>query len=187
MTQSVTRLLKLAEAPIPVPSVRPTAEIPETSGWPILGNAVDLAGGVREFPAREYRKHGPIFRVRALHHRFIALVGPEANVFLAQISGAHFRSYEPYRDFAADSGGHRFVLALEDLGAMKTITQVGGANAEQAQLVIREIAGFQGQFWEAADAPSLSAGGPFLSLRRVGFLALSRCGYRAYRLGSAAI
>ena len=46
---------------------------------------------------------------------------------------------------------------------MKTVTQIEGANAEQAQLAIREIARFQGQFWEAADDPSLAACGPFIT------------------------
>ena len=72
-----------------------------------------MAGDVRAFLTREYRKHGPIFRLRALHHSFIALVGPEANVFLGRISGTHLRSYEPYREFAVAMGGHRVMLNMD--------------------------------------------------------------------------
>ena len=80
---------------------------------PLLGNVFDMVGNVREFLAREYRRHGPIFRVRALHHRYIAMVGPEANEFLARISGTHLRSYEPYRELGAALGTHRFMLNMD--------------------------------------------------------------------------
>ena len=110
--QSVARALRAAEAP-PIPSVRPATEIPEASGWPLLGSAIDMGGDIRGFLTREYRKHGPIFRVRALHHRFIAMAGPEANVFLARISGTHLRSYEPYREFGSAMGGHRVMLNMD--------------------------------------------------------------------------
>ena len=97
----------------PAKTVRPHDEIPEVRGWPVAGNAFQMAGDVREFLARNYRKHGPIFRIRAFGYRFIALVGPEANVFLARISGTHLRSHEPYRDFGVAMGGHRVMLNMD--------------------------------------------------------------------------
>ena len=101
----VTEAIRQIEAPPPSPSyVRPAAEIPRAAGLPLLGNAFGMARDVREFLLREYQRHGPIFRVGALHHRWIALVGPEANVFAARISPTHFRSWEPYSDFGAALG-----------------------------------------------------------------------------------
>ena len=72
-----------------------------------------MAGDVRGFLARNYRKHGPIFRIRAFGYRFIALVGPEANVFLTGISGTHLRSHEPYREFGVAMGAHRIMLNMD--------------------------------------------------------------------------
>ena len=97
----------------PAKTVRPHEEIPEVQGLPFVGNAFQMAGDVRDFLARSYRKHGPIFRVRAFGYRFIALVGPEANVFLARVSGTHLRSHEPYREFGVAMGGHRVVLNMD--------------------------------------------------------------------------
>ena len=97
----------------PAKLVRPPEEIPEVPGLPLAGNAFRMAGDLRDFLARNYRKHGPIFRIRAFNHRFIALVGPEANVFLARISGTHLRSYEPYRDFGIAMGAHRVMLNMD--------------------------------------------------------------------------
>ena len=94
-------------------TVRPHEAIPEVPGLPVAGNAFRMAGDVREFLARSYRKHGPIFRIRAFGHRFIALVGPEANVFLARISGTHIRSHEPYRKFGVAMGAHRVMLNMD--------------------------------------------------------------------------
>ena len=96
---------------------------------------------------------------------------------LAKWLSLHRREYVFYQDIAAlgcirvpslfygdyDRRSNRSVLVLEDLGGMNSISQVQGATVEQAQRAIREIAGFQGRFWEVANDPSLSACGPFLS------------------------
>ena len=68
-----------------------------------------------------------------------------------------------YGDF--DTRGHRFVLVLEDLGGMEAIPQIDGVGADRARRAIREIAGLQGRFWEAADEPALAACGAFLTAR----------------------
>ena len=106
------RTIKPAAPPPKI--VRPYEEIPEVPGWPVAGNAFQMAGDIREFLAKNYRQHGPIFRLRAFGHRLIALVGPEANVFATQISGTHLRSYEPYREFSVAFGGaHRNMLNMD--------------------------------------------------------------------------
>lgn len=97
----------------PANVVRPPEDIPEVPGLPVAGNAFEMAGDVRGFLARNYRQHGPIFRIRAFGFRFIALVGPEANVFAARISGTHLRSHEPYREFGAAMGAHRVMLNMD--------------------------------------------------------------------------
>ena len=94
-------------------SVRPGRDIPEAAGLPLLGNAFGMAGDLRGFLLREYQKHGPIFRIRALHYRWVALVGPEANVFAAQNSATLFRSWEQYHEFSAALGAHRVLLSMD--------------------------------------------------------------------------
>ena len=98
---------------------------------------------------------------------------------LAKWLSLHRREYVFYRDIAASGHirvpsllygdyalrSHRSVLVMEDLAGMRSISQVDGATEAQTQRAIREIAGFQGQFWEARDDPSLSACGGFLSAR----------------------
>ena len=105
------RTVKPAAPPAKI--VRPREEIPEVRGLPFAGNAFQMAGDVRDFLARNYREHGPIFRIRAFGYRFIALVGPEANVFLARVSGTHVRSHEPYREFGVAMGAHRVMLNMD--------------------------------------------------------------------------
>ena len=94
-------------------TVRPHEEIPEVPGLPFAGNAFRMAGDVRGFLMENYLKYGPIFRIGAFGHRFIALVGPEANVFCGQISGTHLRSHEPYREFGVAAGAHRVMLNMD--------------------------------------------------------------------------
>ena len=102
-----------AQPPPAAPSVRPADEIPEAEGLPVLGNVFGMAGDLRGFLLREYQRHGPIFRVRALNLRWVALVGPEANVFADQNSATHFRTWEQYHQFGAALGAHRVLLSMD--------------------------------------------------------------------------
>ena len=103
----------VATPPPAPPAVRPFAEIPQAAGLPLLGNVFGMAKDVPAFLLREYRQHGPIFRVQALHYRWVALVGPEANVFAMQNAPTHFRSWEPYHEFSAALGAHRVLLTMD--------------------------------------------------------------------------
>ncbi len=102
-----------AQPPPAAPSVRPADEIPEAEGLPVLGNVFGMAGNLRGFLLREYQRHGPIFRVRALNLRWVALVGPEANVLADRISATHFRTWEQYHQFGAALGAHRVLLSMD--------------------------------------------------------------------------
>lgn len=106
------RQIKAQPPPAP-PSVRPADEIPEADGLPVLGNVFGMAGDLRGFLLREYKRHGPIFRVRALSLRWVALVGPEANVLADRISATHFRTWEQYHELGAALGAHRVLLSMD--------------------------------------------------------------------------
>ena len=132
---------------------------------------------------------GNLFRCRliarggvAAHPASIIVKIPTSNALafrLARWMSLHRREYVFYRDIAPhgrvrapslfygdlDARSHRFVLVLEDLGAMEAIPQIDGVGVERARRAIREIAGFQGRFWEAADEPALAACGTFLTAR----------------------
>ena len=88
-------------------------KIPEVPGLPIAGNAFRMAGDLVDFLRGNYRKYGPIFRIRAFGYRFIALVGPEANVLLTKHSGTFFRSHEAYQEFSVAMGAHRALLNMD--------------------------------------------------------------------------
>ena len=116
--QSVARALRVAEPP-PVPSVRPAAEIPKVPGWPVLGNAVDMAGDLRGFLTRHYLELGPIFQVSALSSRFIALAGPEANNFVQKNGRIFLRSYETWRGFNSDMGAKDALMGMDGPGHVR--------------------------------------------------------------------
>ena len=99
---------------------------------------------------------------------------------LAKWLSLHRREFVYYRDIAPhtrmrvpsllygdlDARSHRFVLVLEDLGGMEAIPQSVGVGVERARRAVREIAGLQGRFWEAAGEPALAACGEFLNARQ---------------------
>ena len=102
-----------AKPKAPAPAVRPASEIPHTEGLPLLGNVVGMAGNIDRFLVQEFRKHGPIFKLRALNQHFIAMVGPEANVFASKSGAKHFRSFEAYYSFTAALNAHRVMLSMD--------------------------------------------------------------------------
>ena len=112
--REVAAAIKEIEPPPPAPArVRPPEEIPQASGWPIVGNALDMAGDVREFLTREYRKHGPVFRVRAFNQRFIVLAGPEAMEYLTKIASTHLRTYELWGNFCSAAGSLHIIMSMD--------------------------------------------------------------------------
>ncbi len=86
---------------------------PAAPGIPVAGNAFSLAGDVRAYLTREYRRLGPVFRVRAFKRRITVLAGPEANMFLVKEGRNHLRSAEAWRDFAAELGAERAVMSMD--------------------------------------------------------------------------
>ena len=119
--REVAAAMRRIEPPAPVATaVRPHDEIPQASGWPLAGNAFDMAGDLREFLTREYRKHGPIFRIRAFNRRFIAFAGPEAMVFLSKIGNTHLRSHEFWRSFNYATGTSRLVVSMDGPEHLRT-------------------------------------------------------------------
>lgn len=66
---------------------------PRAPGVPLLGNALSMKGDAQAFLVSQYRKLGPIFRIRALSHEVTVMAGPEANRFL-RTDGDEFLSSE---------------------------------------------------------------------------------------------
>ena len=109
--QSVTKAIqKLDRDPPTAP--RRFKEIPQAPGLPLIGNAIDMVGDIGTFIATQYSNLGPIFRVRALNRRFIVLVGPEANSFVAR-GNKYFSNYEPWQHFQMDIGASRMLISME--------------------------------------------------------------------------
>ena len=109
--RSVTEAIR-AIGPPPVPASRRPREIPHAPGLPLIGNALSMAGDIGAFVVAQYRKLGPVFRVRALNRRFIVLVGPELNRFVAT-GNKHFSNFEPWQHFQMDIGASRMLISME--------------------------------------------------------------------------
>ncbi|MFV2103606.1 cytochrome P450 [Micromonospora sp. LOL_024] len=65
---------------------------PAVPGLPLLGNALQMMGDVQGFLVDNYRRMGPIYRVRALSQAFTVLAGSDANQLLRDHGDALFSS-----------------------------------------------------------------------------------------------
>lgn len=112
--QSVAKAIRQLATPTPASTApRSPQEIPHAQGWPLIGNAFGMAGDLRVFLTKQYLELGPIFQIRAFNRRFIALVGPEANIFMSRMEKTHLRSFEYLQDFHAAIGAMRTIIGMD--------------------------------------------------------------------------
>ncbi|HYF66417.1 MAG TPA: cytochrome P450 [Herpetosiphonaceae bacterium] len=86
---------------------------PLVSGLPVLGSALEMSGDMLSFLLKHYRKHGPIFRIKALNREFTVMAGPEANLFFSQQGHQYFRSDEFWRGQDAEYGARRSLISMD--------------------------------------------------------------------------
>ena len=87
---------------------------PMASGsLPILGHALALNGDLMAFFTEQYRKHGPVFGLKAPGRRFVALAGPEANLFFGREGKAHLRNRETWDPWARELGASNILIGLD--------------------------------------------------------------------------
>lgn len=90
-----------------------TAQCPAVPGLPLLGNAVKMAQNLRGFLTEQYLRQGPVFRVRALNHRYLVLGGPQANLFVMR-RGHHLLSSKPlWRGFCDQVGVSQVLIGMD--------------------------------------------------------------------------
>ncbi len=111
--RSITASILKAKRPSAVPTARPSGEIPEISGLPLAGSAFDLSRDLRSFLTKGYRDLGPIFRFRAFNSRFIALVGPDASLFMQKHGRKYLRSHETWEGFNKAFGARQALMSMD--------------------------------------------------------------------------
>jgi cytochrome P450 len=83
------------------------------AGLPVLGSALELAGDILAFVVKNYRQHGPIFRIKALNREYTVMAGPEANLFFSQHGHKHFRSDDFWGPQNAEYGATRSMISMD--------------------------------------------------------------------------
>ena len=72
-----------------------------------------MRGNLTAHMARQYRKLGPAFRMRAPWRTYTVLAGLEANLFYQTKGRLHLRGFDTYLGLARELDGHRFVLSMD--------------------------------------------------------------------------
>jgi cytochrome P450 len=86
------------------PEGRPLSDLPYARGLPLLGSALPMLARPIAFLLEEYRRLGPIFRLRAAHHRFTILAGADANALLARTADKYLSAEPSWRAFSSGFG-----------------------------------------------------------------------------------
>ena len=86
---------------------KPSRPIPRVRGLPWIGSGIAMARDLPGFLVSNYRRHGPVFRIRLPGRRLVVLAGPEANRFAGVEGRDHFRAYATWQGFAAELGADR--------------------------------------------------------------------------------
>ena len=85
--------------------------MPVVRGLPLVGSALDMARDPAAFFVANFRRHGPVFRVRVLNRSNPVLAGPAAAEFMGTAEGRQsLRSKEFWQDMVEEYGGTRTIL-----------------------------------------------------------------------------
>ncbi len=100
---------------------------PLAAGVPLVGSAFALGRDTRAFFYDQYRRLGPIFRLRAFHKSFTVLAGPEATLFVTRHGGKHLRSDEVWRGMDYELGAQRSLISMDgpDHARMRAVQKSG--------------------------------------------------------------
>jgi cytochrome P450 len=103
-----------------------TVDTPVVPGFPVVGNALEMAADPARFFVRCYRQFGPVFRIKVLNKTYTVLAGVEAANFLGTREGReNLRSKEFWQGL------------VEEYGATRTLTGEDGESHKQLREVMR--------------------------------------------------
>ena len=87
---------------------------PKVSGLPIIGSAFHVMGGdPREFLLSQYKKFGPIFRLKAFHIDYVVMAGPSANQFVNAEGRNFFQSKTFWRGMMHELEADHFLIGID--------------------------------------------------------------------------
>ncbi len=61
---------------------------PLASGLPVLGNTPAIQQDLVRFLVEQYKRLGPVFRIRALNQEFVVMAGPDRCQYLCDTRGS---------------------------------------------------------------------------------------------------
>ena len=115
--QAITAALRTVTAAEALEELR---SVKDKGGWPtadghlpFLGHALRLRGDLCAYLVEQYRKHGPVFEIRAPGHRFVVLAGQEANRLVGREGSSLFRTSRHWEGYAAEVGTSHIIAALD--------------------------------------------------------------------------
>ena len=96
---------------------------PVVPGLPIIGCALQTAGDPRDFLMAQFRKFGPVFRIKALHIDYVVMAGPSANQFCNAEGRDFFQSNTFWKGMMHELEADNFLIGLdgEDHTALRKI------------------------------------------------------------------
>ena len=111
--RTITDAIWELEPPVRKRAVHAGEPIPDVPGLPLLGNGIGMAGNPGDWLLRQYRRFGPVFRIRVPGRRYVVLAGVEANR-LAQRQGKDLlRSDYSWPGFAWGFGASRLLPGMD--------------------------------------------------------------------------
>ena len=90
-----------------------TKKIPRADGTMLIGSAAPLLKDPLEFFLNQYKKHGPVYEVRALNRRYVILAGVEATRFFKENSDCLFDGRPIYSPYSKDIKSDHVLVGME--------------------------------------------------------------------------
>lgn len=86
---------------------------PLVPGLPLVGSTPAMVKDLMAFVVEQYKRMGPIFRVRTFNQEIVIMAGPEANIFVTQEGIDKFSSRETWYNFGQEFGVEDYIQDID--------------------------------------------------------------------------
>ena len=135
--QTIIRVVRLVRPALQSEARTLSRKLPAAPGLPLIGNtlaaALDPLGFIRE----QYRRLGPVFRMRVAKDELTVLAGPEANLFLLRKERQYLRTFDRWEKVAGEMGRSRLMPAMDGNAHVRMRRQL--KNGFSADLFLRRL------------------------------------------------
>ena len=111
--QTIIRVVRLVQPALQTEARALSGKLPVAPRLPLFGNTLEAARDPLGLMREQYRRLGPVFRLRVATDDITVLAGPEANLFMLRKERLYLRAIDGWARAAREMGSSRLMLGTD--------------------------------------------------------------------------